>query len=388
MTTDRYTGLFRSSGPVAPRAHDPEVAVWAGTPANRPWPAVDAVGGAGWTERAAELACIGEAIERWQTHPLARDRTVRAAFARRTFREPALDPTRFVRFHPDQHALAGFPYEAISVDTELDWIACRTLGTGEPCWAPADLVFLDMRPGRAPRFGPTISTGWAAHVDPQTAARAAVHEVIERDAVVGAWWGRYPVHELHLGEPDARLARPNLRWRWFRIATPYARHVTLATVDGEDREGYVFAIGSACRSDRASSLEKASLEAVQGRHYARHLLATTAPADPPTSFAEHAVHYSRYPDRLGATCLAAADRSRDGDDVRDQPFAELLAGLPRVAFRLATPAALVDHGTSVVRVIVPELQPLHGDHRMPFLGGPLWARPITDWTTMPPHPFA
>jgi hypothetical protein len=43
----------------------------------------------------------------------------------------------------------------------------------------------------------------------------------------------------------------------------------------------------------------------------------------------------------------------------------------------------------VVRVIVPGLQPLHGDHRLPFLGGPLWnARPITDWREMPPHPFA
>jgi hypothetical protein len=41
-----------------------------------------------------------------------------------------------------------------------------------------------------------------------------------------------------------------------------------------------------------------------------------------------------------------------------------------------------------MRVIVPELQPLHGDHRMPFLGGPLWNRPLAAWTTIPPHPFA
>src|SRR5213075_2309773 len=114
------------------------------------------------------------------------------------------------------------------------------------CWAPADLVFLDMRPGAVPRFGPTISTGWAAHADPAAAARAGVLEAIER---------------------DARIARANLRWRWYRIVTPYSPHVVLATVDGEDREGYVFAIGSACRLDRAAAVDKATLEAVQGRHY-------------------------------------------------------------------------------------------------------------------------
>lgn len=383
-SVSRYTGLFRSAGPVALRAHDPDVFVWAGTPANREWPAVDAVGGAGWTERDAELACTGEAIERWQTHPLSRDRRVTSSFAR--LAEPAIDPARFVRFSAEQHAQPGFPFERLAADTECEWVRCRTFGGGAPIWAPADLVFLDMRPGVAPRFGPTISTGWAAHGDPQAAARAGVLEAIERDAVVGAWWGRYPLHEL---PPlvDERIARPNLRWRWFRIVTPYSPHVMLATVEGEDREGYAFAIGSACRLDRRAALDKATLEAVQGRHYARHLIATTPAADPPRSFAEHAAYYSRFPDRLGATCLASAGSPR-ADDVPAESFAAVLARLPGVAIRIATPPALVDHGVSVVRVLVPELQPLHGDHLIPFLGGPLWSRPLAEWATIPPHPFA
>jgi hypothetical protein len=43
----------------------------------------------------------------------------------------------------------------------------------------------------------------------------------------------------------------------------------------------------------------------------------------------------------------------------------------------------------VVRVLVPGLQPLHGQHDAPLLGGPLWgARPIAEWRRIPPHPFA
>ena len=201
VIANRYTGLFRSFGATQVRAHDPDVVVWAGVPANRPWPSSpdgrrgnlgDAVGGAGWTEDAAMRACAGEAIERWQTHPLRTDRLVRASFDSWSRAEPAIDPTRFVRFHAAQHALPGFPFEQLTHATELDWVACRMLGSGERCWAPADLVFLDLRPGTPSRFGPTISTGWAAHATPASAVEAAIREVVERDAQIGAWWGRYP----------------------------------------------------------------------------------------------------------------------------------------------------------------------------------------------------
>jgi len=40
-----------------------------------------------------------------------------------------------------------------------------------------------------------------------------------------------------------------------------------------------------------------------------------------------------------------------------------------------------------LRAVVPGLQPLQGDHRLPHLGGPLWTpRGLADWRQMPPHP--
>jgi ribosomal protein S12 methylthiotransferase accessory factor len=398
LNDSRYTGLFRSIGATACRPHDPHVAVWAATAANRPWPAEDAAGGAGWTDAEARAACMGEVIERWQTHALPRDRLVRSSYAQWKLGEPAIDPERFVRFHRDQHALPGFSYERLDRDVEVDWVACRAWRTGEPIWAPADLVFLDRRPETPmPRFGPTISTGWAAHSSFASAVTAAIREVIERDAVVGAWWGSYPLLELDdrqvgatLGEAmTARIRRPNLRWRWYRVVTPFSEHVTLATIDGEDREGRLFAIGSACRSDRRASLEKSAIEAVQSWRYVRTLLVRqdAARVDVPTSFMEHAVFYTRHPRRLSETCLAHADHSQE-DGRTDDPIHRMIARLPSLAIRHATPPALIDRGYAVARVVIPELQPLHGDHRFPFLGGPLWRRPIEAWPTIPPHPFA
>jgi hypothetical protein len=41
-----------------------------------------------------------------------------------------------------------------------------------------------------------------------------------------------------------------------------------------------------------------------------------------------------------------------------------------------------------MRVLVPGLQPLHGHHGYPFLGGPLWSpRSIGEHDRVPPHPF-
>ena len=67
---------------------------------------------------------------------------------------------------------------------------------------------------------------------------------------------------------------------------------------------------------------------------------------------------------------------------------ERLGGERPVLFRLLTPGALAGLGWVVVRVLVPGLQPLHGHHGLPFLGGPLWGRPWSAWQAMPPHPFA
>jgi ribosomal protein S12 methylthiotransferase accessory factor YcaO len=417
----RFTGLFRASGAAPRRAHDPAVSVWSGTPANRPVTGqIDGVGGAGWTDEAAQLAGVGEAIERWQTHQLPGD-TVRRA--RACDLAGAVDPAAWVLFHAAQYAQPGFPFVALPAGAELDWVQLRRVSDGAPAWVPAELAFMDLRPGARHRFTPAISTGWSAHrsiprgplapappAEPvrspppdslrssiQHAVLRGVQEVIERDALIGGWWGRYPVEALGF-EAGAALARPNLRYRAYRIATPFSSHVTMVTVEGDDHEGACFAIGSACRETRATSLDKAALEAVQGRHYVRYLRAQLAARGVtrlpvPHDFAEHAVGYSLEPARLAATPLATA-RPGAASVPAGEPLRELVRRLGDAhppLFRLMTPPALAQAGDDwvVVRVMIPGLQPMHGDHALPFLGGPLWGdRPLAAWADVPPHPFA
>src|SRR5271166_4074308 len=107
----RFTGLFTTFGRVPLRPHDPDVAMTAGElPLWFPGEGDLGGGGAGLTSEEADLACVGEAVERMLARALPCDGSALAAFADWPLNEPAVDPRRWVLFHADQYALPGFPF--------------------------------------------------------------------------------------------------------------------------------------------------------------------------------------------------------------------------------------------------------------------------------------
>jgi ribosomal protein S12 methylthiotransferase accessory factor len=401
----RFTGLFSHFGPVPPRPHDPAVTVWAGTvppwgPRGQELP----TGGAGWDALSAEAACAGEAIERLQPYLLPGDRSLHACWRDWPLNEPAIEPSPWVLFHREQYARPDFPFRPFGPDTQCAWVCCRNAFTGEPWWVPEELVYLFARPGVRHHLCPSVSTGLSCGRPSDPVLLRGLQEVIERDAVVGAWWGRYPLEEWDAAEVFAllgpkvrrRVHRPNLGYRFYRVGSPFSAHAAIVTVEGEDREGYCFSAGSACRETRRAAWDKALLEAIHGRYYVRHLKAQRrdTPIEEPADFAEHALYYSLRPERLTATVLhrAIAPANDAGADAVEglADLVERLGPSRPVLFRLMTPPGIAAEVPEwyVLKVIVPGLQPLHGSHRFPHLGGPLWApRGLAEWATMPPHPF-
>ncbi len=406
-----FTGLFTRFGPISPRPYDPACTLCNGLAASWFGHAEGVPGsGIGWDEASAEGACVGEAIERLQAASLPDDVLLRASFDAWPLREPAIDPAKWVLFHPEQYRQPGFPFQPLTRETVCSWVCFRQALTGTPHWLPAEIAYLDLPDGH--RFCPGYSTGLAAGRTGEPILLRALQEVIERDAVIGAWWGRYPIEEFSLSAaldgvaPEIRgqMARPNLAYRCFRIATPFSDHVTMVTLEGDDREGYCFSIGSSCRETRSASWLKSLLEAIHGRHYVRYLKTQVAAGmlkvgRCPTSFAEHAVYYSMVPQDFRRTVLGnlpAKPKNKRSDSwgsaVPDTIayLIERLGPERPVLFRSMTPPALASEnlGWHVSRVVVPGLQPMHGHHGLPHLGGPLWLpRGGADWRTMPPHPF-
>ena len=76
-------------------------------------------------------------------------------------------------------------------------------------------MFLYSRAGAVHGFGPSISTGLSCGQHGQPVLLRGVQEVVERDALMGAWWGRYPLIEWEqdrvLGSLDPSLTRRLLR---------------------------------------------------------------------------------------------------------------------------------------------------------------------------------
>jgi len=400
----RFTGLFTEFGRIEPRSHDPAVQIYAGSIRTNGRAAAERnVGGAGWNWVAAEAACVGEAIERLQLQPISRDRHIEASFQSWPLDEPAVVPERWVLFHAEQYAQRDFPFRPLTRATVCRWVCFREVVNGQPWWVPEEFAFLNPRTGASHQICPGLSTGLSCGQRGQPVLLRGLQEVIERDAILGAWWSTYPLEEWEdqqvfalLGPSlRSRVERPNLRWRFYRVRSPFSAHVTMASVEGEDHEGFCFSIGSACRETRESSWSKAILEAVQGRHYVRVLKGEQRNAGPLCDFPDHAVHYSFHREQLAATVLhcppSAASDTEDGCVEEDLPALVERLGRDRpVLARAMTPPALVQEnlGWHVWRVIVPGLQPLHGNQQLAHLGGPLWSpRGLAEWAATPPHPF-
>ena len=398
----RFTGLFTEFGRIEPRVHDPAVQICAGTIRLNGRAAELNVGGAGWDRATAEAACVGEAIERLQPQPLDHDQHIQGSFESWPIDEPAVAPERWVLFHAEQYAQRDFPFRPFTRETECRWVCFREALTGRPWWVPEEFAFLNPRNGAVHQICPGVSTGLSCGQHGQPVLLRGLQETIERDAILGAWWSAYPLEEFESSQVFAllesalrsRVERPNLRWRFCRVGSPFSAHVTMASVEGEDHEGYCFSIGSACRETRAASWSKAILEAVQGRHYVRLLKRERQNAGDLTDFPDHAVYYSFNRRQLAATVLHSPPQAKA--DANEQCIEDLPALVERlgrdrpVLARAMTPPALVSEhlGWQVWRVLVPGLQPLHGNHQFAHLGGRLWSpRGLAEWTTMLPHPF-
>lgn len=401
----RFTGLFSASNALRARAADPELALWGAVLApSRGVTSSVSIGGAGESLEAARLACIGEGIERHRAHPLGADERLSASVAEWPLTDRALPASAWALFHAEQYASAGFPFAPFHAETVCNWSRFRDSATGEALWIPEDIAYLFPSPGDSHRLAPGTSTGLVAGRLAHPLLLRGAQECIERDAVLGAWWGRYPIEEWtsraafdSLGrELSRRFERPNLRYRFFHLRSPFSNGAALVTVEGEERQGDLFSAGTACRETLPLAFRKAAIEAVQGRHFVRYL--TGSEARPcagalPTTFEEHAVYYTLHPERRRDTVLASAPLQTDAADARAEGLPELRARLGParpILFRIMTPPSIAQTMPDwmVLRVVIPGLQPIHGHHALPHLGGQLWGTaPPSAYDSLPPHPM-
>jgi ribosomal protein S12 methylthiotransferase accessory factor len=340
---------------------------------------------------AAEAASIGEALERYSAAFVPADRLVVGTADELA---EAVDPERFALFHPTQLGHEAFPFRPLGRDSVVSWVRGLALPGGRPAYLPAQLVFLSWS-GRGPdegRMTYATSNGLACAPTFEEAILAGLLELIERDAVMLAWYGRLSLPLLDwAGDPalvrlDGRYFAPTgLRYSAVDLSVFFGIPTVLGVVHGAPGLLGALGVGAACAPTVSVAWRKALAEAFAVQRWVRDRALerpddVQRPASEIQSFDGHTMFYA-HPDR--AARAAFLDGSAERRDTRDVPpldGANVLEWIEAACDRLAgsrVSAYAVDvtspdvgsAGFHVVRVVAPELCQLDVVEHGRFLGG-------------------
>jgi len=353
-------------------------------------PGRSAGGGVARDADLAATAAVAESLERWAasvaTLPLRRASTVPAG--------EQVNPDAWTLHAPDQRRDPAFPHPAAYPADP--WLTeAYDLVTNASRWVPAALVSL------TDDFGAlATSSGLAADPSVTKALLRATQELVERDAYVATWLHQLGGREVPVPAFAAEVAPLGGVARAFDCTPRFSPHpVALVAgtlpLGGSPRHS----LGVACRATWAEAVERAHLEMLQGTVFVGHVLSAHPElvgmaAGAVTGFDEHAVYYAANPRRWDDVPLlrhaepapAPPVRAPVGEPAPEarpgtlgeasspaQQLHRLVTALGEAGVRLYYRELTTDDcnqlGLRVVRVLSPDLTPLHHDHRWPFLGG-------------------
>jgi ribosomal protein S12 methylthiotransferase accessory factor len=341
-------GVVADAGPVPATLADPPIANWGATSA--PLAGGSSAGAAAFAgdDDLARTAAVAEAVERYAASVCAAGTAYRLA---------------------DNQPVAGFD----------DVLSLRAPGA--------------------------TSSGLAADPSPLRALLRAAQELIERDALMTTWLHGVAARRVDL--PDA-LLEPVLRLAGtataFNLTPAYSPHPVAAVAGCIPRRGRPrLSMGLACRSRWDDALAKAWLEWAQGVVFAGMRADEIGPLSPKdvTDFDRHAVYYTVNPEQWDGLPLFGGprtDRPPDAEVVgapTDELHALAHCGV-ELLYRDLTTVDAAHIGLRVVRVVAPDLTPIHADHNHPALNARShdlhwrypWATPTaTSFPNPMPHPL-
>jgi ribosomal protein S12 methylthiotransferase accessory factor len=374
----RRTASFRHGIVLPPQTvkrtlADPAGIVDVGIPANSPDPWASTAGGIGRDADEAELAAIGEALERYAAATVRLPEQERSDLGGRE----VLGLADFSLFSDEQRGRPDFQYRDV-YETDAQYTNVYALADNREVWAPSVLVGLS---GASPV---TTSNGLAAG-PPHAALLRAVQELVERDALMITWLHGVPGRRVELPDPFVEeVGRLGGDVACIDATPGYSPHPVALVCGHLPLRGHPrYSLGAACRESWDAAVEKAYLEWLQGVTFAGYYLAHNPrgrfgdPTDVRT-FDDHAVYYTLHPEQWTELPLLRGEtvvRREPGPDAAAVAgsLTALAAALKEngvaVYYRDLTTSDVREAGLAVVRALSPDLAPIGCDQRWPFLGG-------------------
>jgi ribosomal protein S12 methylthiotransferase accessory factor len=379
-------------------------------------------GGAGLSQEAALRAAVGEAVERYCCSVFDFERMPLASHTDMSRDHRALGPSDITFFHPRQKGSSRYSW--FTGRTRLRWTQGRSLTTQERVFVPACMVYIPYTPSRdegEESIGPSISTGQASGFSLESALIRGICEVVERDAFTIGWLNRLPLPELDIeSDPKVRetyyerFARRNLEYRLYRMISDVPIPTVLCLVVDYATDPPMICTGGAASLDPVEATLKALIEAAQTREWAKFMGRQKRPViiennySNITDFEKHVFLYA-YGDMMEAvqfllredSMIPISDLPRvlatDERDCLERLVAEIDHIGQEVLYVDLTTPDVEQCGYRVAKVLIPQMQPLEGDHTHRFLGGRrlydlpvklgLLASSTIDTLNPDPHPY-
>lgn len=149
----------------------------------------------------ALLKCLAESIERYCNYAYYKCHTSFTGSLRELQKsgKAALEPDHFARFSEKQLASSSFKRFAITDSSVLNWTSCCSLPDQRGALIPCQVVYLSYQPRpNEPILYPSISTGVAGGSCLSAALVRGICEIIERDAFMIYYLNKLPAPHIQL----------------------------------------------------------------------------------------------------------------------------------------------------------------------------------------------
>jgi len=374
-----------------------------GVPGSVESPWESAAGGIGRNEEDAQLAAIGEAVERCCATLIKLPLKTKKSVAK----NKQIDAREWCLFTDEQLKHPEFPFGNIHDDSCLLTNAFDFQNNNE-IWIPHPFVALrdDYQTGI-----PT-SSGLAAGPTVLHALLRAIQELIERDALMMTWLHSVPARSIKIPSKysDKINALKGEIWA-FDLTPAYSPFPVIAVAGGILKRGkWRYSLGVACRETWEDALEKAYLEWNQGVLFAgiyeKHVDASSI-VDPykVKSFDEHAIFYTLHPELWHNLPMFRNTKQIHEVSVKgsvmdtEQALKTVKAALKKnniqLYYRDLTTIDADQLGIRVIRVTSPDLAPIFAHQEWPLIGNlhdklpsryP-WASDKLEFPNLMPHPL-
>lgn len=367
-------------------------------------PNIEYAGGTSFDRLRTLIKTIGESVER---HSLAQYESKSLINGSQTTLTNTMD----------LQSLAGVPEDQNLNNHEFLWVRAKNLFDSKQCFVPAQLVFVPYVFGKGePILRLPITTGAASGTSLHGALYRGICESIERDAFMIFYLNKLPVPRVRTGNNktlskiEEYLRRYLLDLFIFEITTDIGIPTMLAIIIDKTGKGPAVSVGAKTSLNPIRASVGAIEEALHTRLWVRgemfkkyNLHQIEANSEEIASFRERGLFWSSLPRikdlsfLLKHTLFKSIGSNKENKDQQINLKLVLnklkLRNLDGFYVEVTTPR-LKKLGFSVVKVIIPKLQPLYlHENRRCWLGERLFTVPrilgykVTGGLNKIPHPF-